>query len=275
MSAEGRACHRVVTQPRHSSVISHHHIDLTEEKCTVREDPPDPTSFPAPFNSFEDVSRFLCVCVSAVLILRLLHFRRPTPAKRTLRLRAEVPPWRGDLVHCDAGKTPRVATTISKLYQPAPCHDEGGFSMPPAWPALRSPGLFTGRACGLSHLHCTCMELGWHTEVERGSTALFLLHQPFVIALGHHRDGRCQFHQNGWEALVKANLAKWKFTLAVDVGWSVLPTNGCTLLNLCFSWLTGVRTGSFLKGRGRARALPWKGLQTERTQGCTAPPQQF
>ena len=61
-SAEERACHRVVIQPHHISVIFHHHIGITEDKYTRREDPPDPTNFPAPSNSLENVSSFF-VCL--------------------------------------------------------------------------------------------------------------------------------------------------------------------------------------------------------------------
>lgn len=68
--AEERACHRVVMEPHHSSVIFHHHIDVTEDKCTVREDPPDPTDFPAPFNSLEKCLKCVCVCVCVLVLLR-------------------------------------------------------------------------------------------------------------------------------------------------------------------------------------------------------------
>lgn len=106
--AEERACHRVVMEPHHSSVIFHHHIDVTEDKCTVREDPPDPTDFPAPFNSLEKCLKCVCVCLSIAPLGQ--SFWRPPPAKSIQGLKAGVPPGGCHLVPRDAEKTPRTAT---------------------------------------------------------------------------------------------------------------------------------------------------------------------
>lgn len=213
--AEERACHRVVMEPHHSSVIFHHHIDVTEDKCTVREDPPDPTDFPAPFNSLEKCLKCVCVCVCLSIAPLGQSFWRPPPAKSIQGLKAGVPPGGCHLVPRDAEKTPRTATPpLWAVPASSASCEEGGFSIPAIW------------------------DVSWASQRWEMPTS------PMQVC---------------WEALGKVNLARWRFALAVDGGWSIpsLPTRGSTLPELCSSWVTGAHAGSFLKGHSRAGALPW------------------
>lgn len=104
------------------------------------------------------------------------------------------------------------------------------------------------------------------------------LHQPFVVSLGHHRDGRFQLdqHSSAEKLRTKWILPGLKGSLLL---WMALKCPEVTPTHLHppdlgFSWLREAHTGSFPKHQSRGTAMG-KGLQTEPAQGCTAPHSSF
>lgn len=242
--AEERACHRVVTEPHHSGVIFHHHVDVTEDKCTVREDPPDPTNFPAPFNSLENASN-LCVCVSVVLLRSGRAFGGHHQQKA----------YRGWKLGCH-----REEVTWSPVMQGRPLEllppslsCTSLLSLPWGGWFLRSTSvasLCTVRTRWLSHLRFT--ELG-------RSAVLCTSHVRCLLGITEMGDANFTstvLLRSSWQS--ESCQVK-----VVDGGWSIpsLPTPGSTLPDLWSSWVTGAHAGSFLKGHSRAGALP-------RGKGC-------
>lgn len=209
---------------------------------------------------------FLCVCG---IVPFGESFWRSAPAKGTLRLKAGVPP--PDVISCDAEETPGTATTLPEPCQPPHPPVRRVFLHPMTWPAEGTQVYSQEKPLAFSApLHL--LELGWCTEMDPGrNTELCPLLQPLVASLGHHRDGRLQLHQHGsaeklWTRWI---LPGSKVHFCCGWGWSVLssptptPASGLLLAKWGPRWL--------LPKTPEQGHCHGKGLQTEPTQGCTAP----
>lgn len=184
------------------------------------------------FQSFDPLIFCLRSSCASVVLSFGQSFWRSASAKSTLRLKAGVQPWSCDF--CDAEGTPRTATTLSEPCQPphppvlrvvSPFHtlasrrDPGSYSQ--ARPLAFPPPL-------------RLLELGWSTEMEPGrNTELCPVHQPFVVSLGHHRDGGSSFTNTVLQRSSGQSESCWVQRFCCrGWGWNVLslPTSTCTPL---------------------------------------------
>lgn len=199
------------------------------------------------------VSRFYCVCGIAPIGSELLEASTSKKHTEAEKWGAAMKVWPGflwcrrDPQNCYHPLWTLPASSPSHDEVVSPFHDlarKGTQVYPHARPLAFSPPL-------------PLLELGWCTERDPGrSTELCPLHQPFVMSLGHHRDGRSKLHQH---SSAEKLWTKWILPGSkAHFGWSVLglPTHACTP-PICASpaWV-GLTMGP--SQNTRAGALPWE-----------------